>query len=265
MGSVPIKRGNEIMILSAITRQSHMDKSWNRFSSYRFADRECFVPVTAAEVPDAALSLPLAFVRQKDHFILAAVLSLIPGINLFVSPDGQWLGKYVPSEFRGYPFRLAMGGPENELMLCVDEDSVLVHADRAVGEPFFDHDGELSGPVKEVLAFLTHQERSRSVTRERVADLAGAGLIQEWPLKVRINDREKTVLGLHRIDETKLNSLKTEPFLKVRSALPIAYAQMLSMGHVMGLEKMAQQRRQMKDKIPDIHAAFGDDDMISFE
>jgi hypothetical protein len=259
------------MKLSAVTKQSHESKSWQRFASYEFAGRECFVPVTAAEVPDAALSLPLAFVRQKDHFILAAVLSLIPGINLFVSPDGQWLGKYVPSEFRGYPFRLARGGPEKELMLCVDEDSGLVHADRTSGDPFFDHDGELSKPVNEVLTFLTHQERSRTVTRERVADLAAAGLIQEWPLTVRINDREKKVLGLHRIDEAKLNALETGPFLDVRRALPIAYAQMLSMGHVMELEKMAQQyqmapqQQQMEDKTPDFLAAFGDDDMISFE
>jgi hypothetical protein len=229
------------------------------------------VPVTAAEVPDAALSLPLAFVRQKDDFMLAAVLSLIPGINLFVSPDGQWLGKYVPTEFRGYPFRLARGGPENELMLCVDEDSGLVHADRTAGTPFFDPDGELSVPVKEVLAFLSHQERSRTVTHARVADLAAAGLIQEWPLTVRINDREKKVLGLHRIDEAKLNALEAEPFLSVRQALPIAYAQMLSMGHVKGLEKMAQQYRmapqhqQMEDKTPDFLAAFGDDEMLSFE
>lgn len=259
------------MKLLAVTRGSHGNKSWGRFASYGFAGRECFVPVTAAEVPDAALSLPLAFVRQKDHFILAALLSLIPGINLFVSPDGQWLGQYVPSEFRGYPFRLARGGPEKELMLCVDEDSGLVHADRTSGEPFFDLGGELSGPVKEVLAFLTHQERSRTVTRERVADLAAAGLIQEWPLTVRINDREKKVLGLHRIDEAKLNALEAEPFLRVRKALPIAYAQMLSMGHVMGLEKMAQQyqtaphHQQIEDKTPNFLAAFGDDDMISFE
>ncbi len=83
-------------------------------------------------------------------------------------------------------------------------------------------------------------------------------------MTVRIGDRDKKILGLHRIDEAKLNALKAEPFLHVRKALPIAYAQMLSMGHVMGLEKMAQQRGQMQEKIPDIQAPFGDDDMISF-
>jgi hypothetical protein len=251
--------------LSAITRQTHMNKSWTWFTSYRFAARECFVPVAAVEIPDAALRLPLAFVKQQEHFILVAILSLTPGTNLFVSPDGQWLGKYVPSEFRRYPFRLARGGPENELLLCVDDDSGLVSADKTAGEPFFDEDEELSKPVQDVLAFLSHLERSRTVTNAQVAELAEAGLIEEWPLTVRLNDREKPVTGLHRIAEAKLNSLKTEPFLKVRKALPIAYAQMLSMGHIMVLEKMAQTQQRMKDKAPDIKASLVDDDMISFQ
>jgi hypothetical protein len=51
--------------------------------------------------------VPLAFARHQDRFLLVAVLSLTPGFNLFVSPTGQWLGRYVPSVFRGYPFRLA--------------------------------------------------------------------------------------------------------------------------------------------------------------
>lgn len=123
--------------LSAITRQTHIDKSWTRVTSYKFAAHECFVPMTAVEIPDAALSLPLAFVKQEDHFILAAILSLTPGTNLFVSPDGQWMGQYVPSEFRGYPFRLARGGPKNDLLLCVDDDSGLVNADKTAGEPIF--------------------------------------------------------------------------------------------------------------------------------
>jgi hypothetical protein len=251
--------------LTAITRQSHMDKSWTRFTSYRFAAHECFVPMAAAEIPNAALSLPLAFVKQKDHFILAAILSLTPGINMFVSPEGKWLGQYVPSAFRGYPFRLARGGPENELMLCVDEDSGLVNEDKTAGEPFFDDNEELSQPVKEVLAFLSHVERSRTATLARVADLAAAGLIEEWPLKVRLNDREKTVAGLHRINEEKLNALDPEPFLSVRNALPIAYAQLLSMGHITVLEKMSQTQKQMKDKARDFQVALGDDDMISFQ
>jgi hypothetical protein len=59
----------------------------------------------------------MAFVKQQDSFFLIALLSLTPKTNLFVAPDGRWLGGYVPSYFRGYPFQREAGPkaavPEN--------------------------------------------------------------------------------------------------------------------------------------------------------
>jgi hypothetical protein len=210
--------------------------------------------------------MPLAFVRHRDDFLLVAVLSLTPGTNLFVDAGGRWLGGYIPSVLRGYPFRLARGGKNNELLLCVDEDSGLVSKDRSGGEMFYDDDGSLSGPVTEVLNFLTRVEKSRAATSVAVAALADANLLVEWPLKIKVEQRDQPVTGLYRVDEAGLNRLEDERFLAIRKAgaLPIAYGQLLSMGNILILEKMALMPGQKTNKSPVISTMLGDDDMLSF-
>jgi hypothetical protein len=255
--------------LTAITKQNHADKSWTRFTSYTFASKDNLAPLAGAEIAKAVTGLPMAFAKHKDRFLLVAVLSLFPGTNLFVAPDGRWLGQYVPSVFRGYPFYLArMEGQEN-LVLCVDEDSGLVNDDRAAGEPFFDDKGEVSQSVKDIMDFLNQVEQNRALTNVSVAALAEAGVITEWPLKIKQGDQEKPVTGLYRIDEAKLNSLEDEQFLKIRKAgaLPIAYAQLLSMNNIQMFNQLANVQAQMSQaqKLPDIKPMLGDDDMISFQ
>ena len=80
--------------LSAITNQSHTDKSWIRYSSYSFASKSSIANLVGAEIPKAVSGgLPMAFVKEQDAFFLAAVLSPTPGTNLFVTQTGKWLGE----------------------------------------------------------------------------------------------------------------------------------------------------------------------------
>jgi hypothetical protein len=249
-----------------ITKQNHTSKFWTRFSTYIFASKDNLVPLAGAEIAKAVSALPMAFVKQQNRFFLAAVLSLTPGTNLFVAPDGRWLGKYIPSFFRGYPFQLAKTEGQKNLVLCVDEDSGLVSDDKAAGEPFFDGAGEVAKPVKEIMNFLNQVEQNRAATNLAVASLAEVGVISEWPLKINDGGQEKPVTGLYRIDEATLNSLEDEMFLKIRKAgaLPIAYAQLLSMGNIQNFQQLAKAQEQMKENNPDITPILGDDDMISF-
>jgi hypothetical protein len=214
----------------------------------------------------------MAFLKQQDCFYLVAVLSLTPGTNLFVAPNGRWLGKYTPSVFRSYPFLLAKVKGLDNPVLCVDEDSGLVHNDQTAGELFFDDNGEVSKPVKEIMNFLNQVEQNRAATNVAVAALAEAGVLAEWLLKIKDGDQEKPVTGLYRIDEAGLNALEDETFLKIRKAgvLPIAYAQLMSMGNMQNLAQLAKAQEQMKQaqtkqKDLDIQPIFGDDDMISFD
>ncbi|MCA1793822.1 MAG: SapC family protein [Desulfobacteraceae bacterium] len=116
-----------------------------------------------------------------------------------------------------------------------------------------------------MLNFLSQVEQNKRKTIQAVAALAEAGVITQWPLKMKYEDQEKPVAGLHRIDEAKLNSLEDEQFLKIRKAgaLPIAYAQLLSMENIRMFEKLA--KAQEGTAASDAGSFLGDDDVISFQ
>jgi hypothetical protein len=153
---------------------------------------------------------------------------------MFVGPDGRWLGSYIPACFRSYPFNLLPKQGTDQLVLCVDEDSGLVTDANAAGEDFFDETGAISPALKVVFEFLTLLHRSRQATDLAVSALAQAGVIKPWPIKVKSEQGEQPIHGLHRVDEAALAALPDEVFLKLRaaSALPIAYAQLLSTGQL---------------------------------
>jgi hypothetical protein len=252
--------------LVAVSPETFRNKYWKRFESFEFASKDSVAPLAAAEIARAAQAMPVAFIKQSDRFVLGGMLSLTPGTNLFVGPQGRWLGAYVPSCFRGYPFRLAKAEGRDDLILCIDEDSGLV-SDQA-GEPFFDDQDQLAEPVKGILDFLSQVQQNWAVTHKAVDALAEAGLICEWPLKIKTSEGEQPVNGLFMIDEAKLNSLEDDLFLKLRTAgaLGVAYAQMLSMGNIQVLSRLADAHaRQQAPAQNNVSGAFGDDDILTFD
>jgi SapC len=256
--------------ITAVTRERHAGKKWQRPSGYGFAATNALVPVVGAELGLAALVLPLAFLQEADRFVLVAVLSLTPGRNTLVAPDGRWLGRYVPACFRGYPFRLFPTKETGRLALCVEADGGAVEAETA-GEDFFDREGNLSPILKKIFDFLNEYERNRQATNVAVSALAEAGVISPWPIRIKAEKNEREIAGLHRIDETALNALPDDAFLKLRKslALPIAYAQMFSAALIRGLEQLTrnEQRPKPATDLPEsLDSLFGlsTDDVIKF-
>src|SRR5690606_39363180 len=123
------------------------------YVSNSFASAYSLSPLVAQELPRACLAMPIGFVRSDNQYQLVAVQGLAPGKNLFVAPDGRWIGPYVPAAYRGYPFVLA-NTEDGKRVLCVREDSGLVSEVQGEGEPFFDEEGNPSKPVQDVLNFL---------------------------------------------------------------------------------------------------------------
>ncbi len=225
--------------IAAISRERHADKVWKRFVSYDFARPSSLAPLVAAEIPKAAMSMPLAFIRQGEDHVPVALMGLEPGKNLLVAPDGRWLGRYVPSALRGYPFSLARTEGET-LVLCIDEDSGLV-SDGAEGEPFFDTEGQPAAGLSQVMDFLQQIERNRGATAIACAALAEQGLIRPWPITLKGETGERQIEGVLQIDEAALNQLSDDAFLNLRraGALPLAYCQLLSMQHLAMLGELA--------------------------
>lgn len=243
--------------IQAVSVARHATQRWQRPAHYAFAAQDAVAALVAHELPKAMLSAPVAFLATGggessvgSGFMLVAVQSFQPGKNLLVAPDGRWIGGYIPSAYRGYPFTL-VAAPDGRQVLCVDEDSGLLGADAAPGgEAFFAEASEASPnpsptpspAVAETLNFLNQIASNRPATQAICAVLHKHGLIQPWHLQVPTESGEQTIAGLFRIDEAALNQLGAQAWLELRDAgaLPVAYCQLLSMQHVPKLVQLAQ-------------------------
>lgn len=68
---------------------------------------------------------PNVSTEQGDSYMPAALLSLLPGKDLFDAQCGCRAGNYMPSAFRASPFRLAASSGRPQV-LCIEEDSGLI-------------------------------------------------------------------------------------------------------------------------------------------
>jgi hypothetical protein len=244
-----------------VSKDTHGSKRWISKGRYDFAKTMAVVPIAAEETLHATREMPCAFTKVEDRFVLSVVLGLQPDTNLFVIPDGRWIGSYTPALFRAYPFRLAKVQGQENLALVVDEDGGL----SSDGEPFFDEEGKPAPKLAQFIEFLTKIEQGRRKTDEVVKQLDDAGLIEEWPITIKGDDgSEQKINGLYRVAEQKLNQLDDESFLKLRrsQALPLAYMQLLSMRNIDILGKLAKAQIEVAQKQADQAAKlfYGDQD-----
>jgi hypothetical protein len=253
--------------------ERHANKRWRPQQNCAFAATYAMVPLVGLEAARAAVAMPLSFIEQSGRYLLVAVMSPVPGRNLFVGPAGQWLGSYMPAAMRGYPFSLARVEGSEKAVLCIDEDSgLVVEGDtNPDATKFFEQDGVPSAALKAMLDFLSQAERNRPATDLALAALAEAGVIQPWQLTVQKDKEQTSVKGFHRIDESALNALDDETFLKLRktSALGLAYAQLMSVqtiGVFRQLQAIQQNLTQRAQPLPSVSSMFPmhDDGTIKF-
>ncbi|GAA4403982.1 SapC family protein [Quisquiliibacterium transsilvanicum] len=228
-----------------VSPDTHGAKRWKRYDGYAFAAGDTAATLVAQEMPAACPHFPVAFLQLDGHFTPVAVQGLQGGRNLFVAPDGRWLGGYVPAAYRGHPFALA-DTPDGQAVLCVDADSGLIGDTE--GEPFFDADGTPAKPLQEVFVFLQKVRADRQATQRICDALAEERLIIPWPLTVKDGGREISLQGLHRIDEDRLKALGAETLHRLHGmgAVGVAYAQLLSLQHLKILGRLAQLHAQWR-------------------
>jgi hypothetical protein len=234
--------------LVAVSKSTHSQKVWRRPANYQFAATESLAQIVLAEVVQVASWMPIVFVQQKeDRYAAVAMMSPMQRHNLFVGPDGQWLGGYVPASLRSYPFRLLRREGSEQMALCIDEDSGLVKEGDEQGENFFTANGEPSQVLSQLMETLRRVEGSRVATELAMASLAEAGVIEQWPLQVQVGDKKSGINDLYRINESALAALDDEVFLKLRKtgALRLAYAQVMSMGQIARFDQLMRLRQQL--------------------
>ena len=236
--------------LAAITPERHAKKVWKHVTDYAFVAEDSVIPLVGAELSTAALAMPIGFIKLDAGYQLVAITSLQPGTNLYVAPDGKWLGGYIPAVLRAYPFQLAQHEGAGEFILCINEASGLVVENTEDGNAFFDDQDQPTQGIKDFLNFLTQIKASRDGTEGAVNALADAGLITPWEINLKQGEKVVPVEGLYSVDESALNKLDDEDFLAVRKAggLALAYAQLLSMNQLVVLERLGKLQGQFLEQ-----------------
>lgn len=233
--------------IHALRLSTHANMRWIASASYSFASEVIMLPIAIEELAACSVSLPLAF-AHSDKATLVALTGLQPGKNVFVAPDGRWLGDYVPAVLRGYPFKLlpTSGG---KWALAFDHGSGLL-SNAIDAQPFFTAEGAPSDQVQKTFDFLLRVNSGLDRANSAVEALLSHDLLEQWPLKIRDGEREVAVEGLSRISETKLAALDDQAFSSLRAGgvLALAYAQLLSMANIDKLGKLARFQAQSSAK-----------------
>ena len=251
-----------------LSQERHASKRWQPAAGYAFAAQDAVVPIVAAELARAMLSLPIAFIEEAGRYITGAVMSLVPDRNLFVTRSGSWSGEYIPSAFRAYPFALA-NARDGQQVVCIDEDSGQVN-DGPEGTPFFAEDGQPAKAILEIMNFLKQTAHSRLATEKACAALQKHNLIQPLQITCKTGAGDRPVLGLFKIDEAALTKLPGEALgeLAQTGALMVAYCQLLSMQHLPLLGKLMETHAKTEQSLaangmPD-QSFFKNNETISF-
>ena len=235
------------MQVLAVTPGNHAHKTWRAVRNYDFAAGWAMQPVVQAEAEKVAANFPMAFHQRDATWDLVALLGVQPGHSLVVSPQGQWLGRYIPALIRAYPFTLATPKGAPAPVLCVDESTGLV-GEGGDGTAFFDGSGKPTEALSAIIELLRQVALSRARTRSACAALADAGLMSPLTIGLRTPDGKPaevpTLDNLYLVDAEKFARLSDESFLALRThdALALAYAQRLSLQQFDALDQMGRQR-----------------------
>lgn len=247
-----------------LSPSQHAEKTCLPREGYTFAARQPVAHVLLAELPRLLPHYTLGFIRQSETLMPVALLSLDGQNNLYVAPNGKWLGSYVPASLRGYPFTLA-NTEDGQKALCVHRDHL---ADEA-GEPLFDEAGNRSATVQKTLDFLSQCEQNRLQTNAAAGALESAGVIEPWPLRINREDGQEplAVNGLFRVSEQALNALNAEAYATLQGPpMALAHAQLFAMSQLGQLTDRARLHadhavNQADDAVDGLFGEEDDDDL----
>ncbi len=254
----------------ALSPSQHAGLGYLPRDGYHFADQLNVAGILLAELPKLLPHYVVVLLKEGDHFQPMVLLG-VGERNLYVAPNGKWLGTYVPASLRGYPFTLANSEQPGEKVFAIDAD----HLSENQGDALFDDDGKLAGTAAQTLDFLTQCDRNRAVTQQACDALQRAGVIEQWPLTIERGEGQEplTVNGLHRINEQALNSLENDVYATLKGApMALAHAQMFSMSQLNQLAERARFHENSHaehgatQEVPeDLDSVFDSDDDLTFD
>ena len=196
--------------IAPLSKERHAGWSLDWKGRYGFARQFGFLPITLAEMPTAARSLPIFFVREAAGLKPIVLLSVQKGDNHFVQADGTWDAGYVPAVLRQYPFIVGLVESQDQAVLCIDQAYSGFNREGR-GSALFDESGEPAEVVRNALEFGRQLARAKAVTDRFCKVLLELDILAPVDLTMK-GPAGKTadVRGLQTVSREKLKSLGSE-------------------------------------------------------
>ena len=200
--------------------------------NYSHVSHQNMTPLLASEFLAASTNFPIVFVKQQDtgKFKSVALLGLDAGENLIFA-NNKVHSNYIPVNIRRYPFAAgAKTADENEMVLCIDENSTLLNEE--TGLDIFDENGKPSESTQKVTTLLTDILAKDAATDIFIAFLVENDLLQPAEVKLTLGkEGDKKLNGLYKVDEEALNELSDDEVLTLykRRYFPAIYSHLASL------------------------------------
>lgn len=203
-------------------------------TSFVFARDTTAVLLAGVEFAEAGREYPIVFIRGQDQQMRpVALLGVRAGENLFVDDQGKWDARYIPAFVRRYPFVMAEGGDQGQLVVCIDENCPALNVDH--GELLIDAAGKLQPRMNEVMQFLQNFQQEFARTELMAKQLDELGLFVQQGARFDTATGQTFQLNdFYLIDEAKFGQLADDqlPQLFRSGALGLAYLHLASLGNM---------------------------------
>jgi len=227
-----------------------------RFSAkevnFSFASDTTAVLIAGIEFAEASREYPIVFIRGKDKIMRpVALLGVRKNENLFVNAKGKWDARYIPAFVRRYPFVMAEGGPNGQLVVCIDEACAALNSEQ--GEVLINTDGKLEPRMKEVIQFLENFQREFVRTELITKQLDELGLFVQQGARFDTKNGESFQLNdFFMIDEAKFGKIPDDklPQLFRSGALGLGYLHLASLGNMRKLLDRVAERSAAQKQTP---------------
>ncbi len=215
-------------------------------SHFAFARAANAFPLAASEFAEAGRHYPIVFIGDEARgFHAAVLLGLEEGVNLFVSPTGEWQQEaYIPAFARRYPFALGTDPGQDGLVVYVDESYQGLNQEE--GLALFE-DGQESDYLKQMVSFLNALNRELEACRQACAKLHQLGLLTARTITITQEGQNRRLGGFWVVDDEKYASLGDEVIVELHRSgiLRMIELHLASLGCVQRLAQRLEQSPQV--------------------